>query len=76
MTFISERQRTCFYTHKKQNKCETFFFFLKEDTLQKTRQFVLRFYSQKTNTLLYAIFHEIFDFGIYIYTKSMTLCVM
>ena len=45
------------------------------DTLIKTRQFVIRVYSQKARRLRFAIFHEIFEIGIYICTKRMTLFV-
>ena len=38
----------------------------KLDTLQKSRQFPLRFYIQKAIHFTYGIFHEIFEVGIYI----------
>ena len=41
----------------------------------KPRQFALRFYSQKAQHFTLRDFHENFEVGIYIYTKSMTLCV-
>ena len=34
------------------------------------------FIHKKPDTLRCVIFHEIFEIGIYIYTKSMTLCVI
>ena len=36
------------------------------DTLQKARQFALRFIYKKPDTLRYAICHEIFEVGIYV----------
>ena len=48
MTPISKTQCARFYIYKKQGSCETFIYIYKKpDTLQKARQFALRFYSQK-----------------------------
>ena len=76
MTPISERQRARFYIYKNQKDCETFIYKYKNpDTLQKSRQSALRFYSQIDIHFRLHDFHEIFEIGIYIYTKIMTLCV-
>ena len=47
MTAIIERQRARFYIHKKQ-KLRNVFIYKKPDTFQKSRQFPLRFYIQKS----------------------------
>ena len=62
---ISKRQCTRFYIYKSQKKPNNFIY-KKPDTLQKSRQFPLRFYIQNKDTLRYTIFHEIFEVGIYI----------
>ena len=58
MTPISERQRVRFYIYTKSKKnCETFIYIYKKpDTLQKSRQFALRFIHKNLDTLRYAIF--------------------
>ena len=73
MTPIQENQRARFYINKKQ----------KPDTLQKQDYLRYVFIHKKSDTLRYAIFHEIFELDIYIYdtlrymtflcTKSQTL---
>ena len=65
MTGINKGQRACFYWCKKQNNGETFLY-KNPDTLQKARQFLLQFINKKQDTLCYTIFHESFEFGIYI----------
>ena len=61
---------------KCKNVFETFIYIHKNpDTLLKARQFALRFYSQKSRHFRLRNFHEFFEIGIYIYPKSMTLCV-
>ena len=50
------------------------FIYKKTDTFQKSRQFPLRFLYKKQDTLRYAIFHEMFEVGIYT-KKPMKLCV-
>ena len=50
MTAIIERQRTRLYTQKAK-KMLNVFIYKKPDTFQKTRQFPLRFYIQKSHTL-------------------------
>ena len=65
-----------FYIYKKQTNCKTLIYIYKKpDNLQKAREFALRFIHKNPDTSLYAIFHEFFEIGIYINTKSMTLCV-
>ena len=66
MTAISERQRARFYIYAKSKKMRNVFIYKKPDTLQKARQFPLRFIYKKKDNLRYAIFHENFEFGIYI----------
>ena len=59
MNPMSERQRACFYIYKKEKNCETFIYiYKKRDTFKKSRQFALRFYSQKSrhSTLRGSIF--------------------
>ena len=47
----------------------------KSDTLQKSRQFALSFTYRKHDTLRYAIFHKLFEFGIYIQEAwNFSLC--
>ena len=76
MTPISERQCARFYMYKKAKKCETIInIYKKSDTLQKARQFSLRFYSQKSRHFTLRGFYDFFEIDIYIYTKSMTICV-
>ena len=66
MTANIERQRACFYIHKKQKKLPKTFIYKKPETFQKARQFLLRHINKNPYTLRYAIFHEIFEVGIYI----------
>ena len=70
-------KKTCtfLYTQKEKNY-ETFLSICKKpDIFQKERQFALRFYSQKSRLFTLRDFRETCEIGIYIYTKSMTLCV-
>ena len=65
--------RTFLYTQK-EKKLLNVFIYKKQDTFQKARQFPLHFYIQK------AIHFTLRDFSwnfcsLYLYTKSMTLCV-
>ena len=66
MTNSSKRQRARFYIYKKKNIAKRLYISKNSDTLQKSRQFALRFYSQNPDTLRCAIFHEIFEIGLYI----------
>ena len=71
MTPTNKIQRARFYIYKMQKNCETLMYIQKKpDTFQKARQFALRFYSQTPDTLRYAIFHDFFEIGIYIYRKT------
>ena len=63
MTAIIERQRACLYTQKQ--KIANRFLYKKPDTLQKSRQFRLRFYIQKSIHLTLQDFHESFVVGTY-----------
>ena len=51
------------------------YIYINPDTLQKQDNLSYVFIHKNPDTLRYAIFHEIFDIDIYIYTKNMTLCV-
>ena len=51
MTCSIERQRECFYIHKKQKKLWNVFIYKNPDTFQKARQFPLRFLYTKIHTL-------------------------
>ena len=85
MIAISKRQRARFFIYTKGKKGNVFIY-KNLDTSQKARQFPVRFDIQKSRPLLYAIFHEMFEVGIYIknhdtlcyvtflYTKRQTLC--
>ena len=76
MTPISEIQCARFLLTRIKQKNDTFIYINKKtDTLQKARQFALHFYSQKSRHLKLRDFRELFEIGIYIYTKIMTLCV-
>ena len=46
------------------------------DIYAKSKKKLIGFFHKKPDTLRYAIFHEILEIGIYIYTKSMTFCVL
>ena len=52
-----------------------FYMYKQSHTVQKAKQLALRFYTQKARNFTLRDFHEIFEIGIYIYTKSMPLCV-
>ena len=65
-TAIRERQRAGVYIYKKQRKLRNVFIYKNSDTLQKARQFALRFIYKKLDTLCYAIFPKTFEIGIYI----------
>ena len=76
MTPTSKRKRARSYIYKKQFFCENFIYiYKKHDNFQKARQFPLLFYSQKAWHFTLRDLHDFFEIGIYIYTKSMTICV-
>ena len=65
MTTNGERQRARFiYTNGK--KVHNNFIYKNIDTLQKVRQFASRFIYKKPDNLLYEIFHESFEVGVYV----------
>ena len=66
ITDISKRQRGRLYKYKKQRKWRNVFILKNPDTLQKARQFLLRFYIQKARHFTLCNFHEKFEVGIYI----------
>ena len=68
---ISKIQHARLFIHKKQTKLRNVYIYKKPDTLQKERnlRYVLRL---KTDTLRYAIFHEMFKLA-FIYKKYGTL---
>ena len=71
MTRISKRQRTHIYIYINSKKIAKHFYkYTKPDTFQNRRQFAVRLYSQKARHFTLRIFHEFFEIGIYIYTKS------
>ena len=73
----SHQQKTsCTFLYiPKAKNCETFIYkYKKPATLQKARQFALSFYSQKSRHFTLRGFHENFQIGIFIYTKSMIFC--
>ena len=74
MTPISEIQRACLYIYKKQKIANRLYIYTKSQTLCK-KQVNLRyvFIHKSPDTLYYAIFHKIFEIGIYIYKKHYTL---
>ena len=76
MTSISKRQRAHFYIYKRQKIAKRLYINTKIQTLLKKQQ-ILRyvFIHKNPNTMCYAIFHEIFETGIYIYTKRIKICV-
>ena len=76
MTPISKRKRARFIYAKSKNIAKRLHLYTKSETLCK-KQDNLRyvFIHKNTDTLCYMIFHEKFVMGIYIYTKSMALCV-
>ena len=65
ITDIIERQRARFYKYKQQNKLKNVFKYKKQENLQKARQFPVCFIYKNLDTLRYAIFREIFEYGIY-----------
>ena len=72
-----QQTTTCtFYIYKKQKYFRNVYIYTRIQTLFK-KQDNLRydFIHKNPDTLRYAIFHEFFEIGIYIDTKSMTLCV-
>ena len=65
MTAISERQRSCVYIYKKQNNAKLLYkkrhtFFKKQDNVRYVYLY------KKQDTLLYAVFGENFESGIFI----------
>ena len=71
MTLISERQRARLYINKKQKNIRNIYIYTKTQTLFR-KQDNLRyvFIHNNPKTLGYAIYHEIFEIGIFIYTKA------
>ena len=65
MTAISERLCARFYMYKEKIIVKRFIY-KKPDTFLKARQFLFSFIYKNIDTLHYAIFHEIFEIGIYI----------
>ena len=63
MTAIVKRQHAL-YIYTKQKKRQNIFIHKKPGTLQKARQFPLRFLSKNKDNLSYTILHEIFEIGI------------
>ena len=70
MNTISKRQHAHLYIYIKQKKEKRLYIYT-----QKSRHFCV-FIHRNSDTLRYVIFHEIFEIDIYIYTKSLTLCIM
>ena len=76
MNPIREILRARFYINKTQKTWETFIFVYKSHNFFENKvNLCYVFIHKKPHTLLYAIFHEIFEIGIHIYTKSITLFV-
>ena len=75
MTPISERHRLRLYIYKKQKNSETIIYTQKARYFSKSKTIPLTFLFTKCRTLYVTRFHDFFEIGIYIYTKSMTLCV-
>ena len=85
ITVIILRQLACLYIYKKKKKFRNVFIYKKPNTLQKDRKFCSDILYKNQDTLCYAVFHEIFEVGIYIqkydtlryvtflYTKIQTL---
>ena len=64
------------YIQKAKKNAKRLYMYTKIQTLCKNQDnFCYVFIHKKSDTLRYAIFHETFEIGIYIYKKSMTLCV-
>ena len=72
-----QRKTTCTFIHiKKAEKLRNIYIYTKIQTLCKKQENLRYVFIHKNpNTLRYAIFHDNFEIGICIYTKSMTLCV-
>ena len=71
---VRESQRARLYIYIKQKNCKTFIYIQKPDTLQKARQFPLRFYSQKYGHFMLRNFSRNFwNWHLYIYKKHNTL---
>ena len=66
MTAIIERQRARLYTQKAKKNCETFLYTKSWTLFKKQDNCRNGFIYKMANTLCYAIFHEMFEFGIYI----------
>ena len=76
MTPFSKRQRARFiYTKDKKNATRLYIYSKSKALFKKQDNFCHTFIHKKPDTVCYAIFREILEIGIYIYTKSMTLCV-
>ena len=65
ITAIRERQHARFYIYK-EKKLRNVFIYKNPDTLQKSRQFLLRSFIQKTRQFTLHYFYDIFEVGIYI----------
>ena len=59
------RKTTRMFIYTKAKQLRTVFIYKKPDTLQKSRQFRLRFYIQKAIHLTLREFHEIFEVRTY-----------
>ena len=71
MTPITERQCPRFYIYKKQKKTKRLYIYTKIQTLNKNQDNLRNvFIHKKPDTLLYAIFHEIFEIDIYVYIQK------
>ena len=70
MTPISERHCARLYIYKKQKKYKTcIYIYIKQDNLGYVS------IHKNPDSLRYEIFRKIFEIGIYIKSKSMTLCI-
>ena len=75
--FYHQLKTTCTFFICKKNKkiAKRLYIYKNPDTFQKTKKLRYVFIHKNPDTLRYAIFHDFFKTGIYIYTKSMTICV-
>ena len=86
VTAASKRKRAHFYLYKKQKRLQNVYIYKNRETFQKARQFDLRFYKQKSKTLIFTRFFMKFLKLIFtikkpshyallkiLYTKSQTL---
>ena len=72
-----QKKTTCTFLYiQKEKKIQNVYIYKKPDTSKENKKICVTFFKyKKPDTLRYAIFHEIFEIGIYIYRKRMTLCV-